>query len=62
MRHIEHAKLRGEIRNDIDTEVGAEWLVRVVGSLATESRHSLDVEDFDALSSFVRTFVIDGLR
>jgi hypothetical protein len=59
---VERAKVRGEIRSDLDTQIAAEWLVRVVGALATEGRHSLDVDDFETLHSFVRTFVINGLR
>lgn len=59
---VERAKVRGEIRSDLDTLIAAEWLVRVVGALATEGRHSLDVDDFETLRSFVRTFVINGLR
>jgi hypothetical protein len=60
--YVERAKLGGEIRTDIDTQLAAEWLVRVVGSLATEGRQSVDVDDFDTLGSFVRTYVINGLR
>ena len=60
--YVERAKVRAEIRTDLDTCLAAEWLVRVVGSLATEGRHSLDVDDFDTLRSFVGAFVINGLR
>jgi AcrR family transcriptional regulator len=60
--YVERAEVRGEVRSDLDIPLAAEWLVRVVGSLATEGRHSLDVDDFETLRSFVHTFVINGLR
>lgn len=61
-RYLVAARDRGEIRQDIDTAEASEWVARVVLSLATVPGDTLDPSDADAVGTYVRRYVMPGMR
>ncbi len=55
------AERRGEIRSGIDHRRASEWIVRIMLSFAVMPSVTFDMDDFDAVRSFVRDHLIDGL-
>jgi AcrR family transcriptional regulator len=58
--HVEAAKIHGELREDLDPDATADWLVRVAQMLLMERVAGIQDETTDRRSVF-RDFVIPGL-
>jgi AcrR family transcriptional regulator len=56
------ARARGEVREDIDVAAAAEWLARMLFSLYTTASPRRDLDDPEAVRSFVGAFAVAGLR
>lgn len=59
---IETARDRGETRADLDIRRAAEWIARIVFSLAATPSLSFDIADPDQTAAFLREFLVPGLR
>lgn len=59
--YLEDARLRGEVRPDLDVVRAGEWVMRIVLSLVTVPGHAVDVDDTAALREFVGEFLVAGL-
>jgi AcrR family transcriptional regulator len=55
------ADRRGEIRTDLDHRVAAEWIVRMLLSLALMPSVVIDLDDPDAVRAFVHDHIVHGL-
>lgn len=51
--YVEAARVRGEIRRDIDSRAAAEWFARIMISLYTTPSRVLDLDDPDVVARFV---------
>ncbi len=60
--YLERARDRGEVRADIDVARAAEWVLRMVLSLVTVPGDVVDIESPDEVRSFLREFLVAGLR
>jgi AcrR family transcriptional regulator len=60
--YVDGAKARGEVRTDLDTTRGAEWVMRVVLSLLTMPGDAVDRDDPASVRRFIGDFLINGLR
>jgi AcrR family transcriptional regulator len=60
--YLEIAKVRGEVRADLDVRDSAEWLARVLFSLYTTPSPALDLDDPEVTREFVRAFAVAGLQ
>ena len=58
---IFEARERGEVRADLDVERAAEWITRMVFSLAATPSVTFDIEDPEQNAEFIREFLITGL-
>ncbi len=54
------AERRGEIRTDIDHRQAAEWIVRIMLSLAVMPSASVDLDNPAAVRAFVTEFIVRG--
>lgn len=61
-RYLIAARERDEIRRDVDIAEASEWVARVLLSLSTVPGTTLDPNDADAVTQFVRRYVMPGLR
>ena len=61
-RYLVSARDAGEIHPDVDIAEAAEWVARVLISLATVPGQQLDPNDHRALLTHVRRYVMPGLR
>ncbi|HZN80585.1 MAG TPA: TetR/AcrR family transcriptional regulator [Mycobacterium sp.] len=61
-RYLIAARDRGEIHPATDIAEASEWVARVVLSLATVPGDTLEPRDADAVATYVRRYVIPGLR
>lgn len=61
-RYLVAARDRGEIHHDTDIAEASEWVARVLLSLATVPGNTLDPSDTDAVATYVRRYVMPGLR
>jgi AcrR family transcriptional regulator len=61
-RYLIAARDRGEIHPDTDITEAPEWVARVVLSLATVPGNTLEPRDADAVATYVRRYVMPGLR
>jgi len=59
---IETARDHGETRADLDIRRAAEWIARVVFSLAATPSLSFDISDPEQTAAFLREFLMPGLR
>lgn len=60
--YLDGAMQRGEIHPDSDLDETAEWVARVIISLATVPGDTLNPDDADAVQRHLRRFVMPGLR
>lgn len=60
--YLKAARDRGEIHADIDLDEAAEWVARVLISLATVPGETLNPDDPDAVQRYLRRYVLPGLR
>jgi AcrR family transcriptional regulator len=58
---LEEAERRGEIRTGLDHRRASEWIVRIMLSFAVMPSVSFDIDDPDAVRSFVHDHLIVGL-
>lgn len=61
-RYLVAARDRGEIHADTDIEEASEWVARALLSLATVPGDTLDPSDTDTVATYVRRYVMPGLR
>ena len=59
--YLADAERRGEIRAGIDYGRAAEWIVRIMLSLVVMPSTAVDLDDPDAVRSYVQEFVVRGL-
>ena len=60
--YLEASRDRGEIHADTDIAQAAEWVARVLISLATVPGDTLDPDDRDQVRAHVRRYVMPGLK
>jgi len=58
---LAEATLRGEIRRDLDQREAAEWIVRIMLSLAVMPSAVVDLDDVRAVRGFVGRYIVQGL-
>jgi AcrR family transcriptional regulator len=58
--YLAAAKLTGEVRRSLDVHAAAEWFARMLFSLFLTPSDSLNLDDADAVSDFVRQHVVCG--
>jgi AcrR family transcriptional regulator len=61
-RYLVAAQESGDIHADIDIAEASEWVARVLLSLATVPGETFDVSSQDAVLTYVRRYVMPGLR
>ena len=61
-RYLVAARDNGEIHPDTDIDDAAEWIARVILSLATMPGQRLDANNADELLAHVRRYVMPGLK
>ena len=61
-RYLVAARDNGEIHPDTDIDDAAEWVARVILSLATMPGQRLDANNADELLAHVRRYVMPGLK
>ena len=61
-RYLVAARDRGEIHADTDIAEASEWIARVLLSLITVPGDTLDPTDADAVSAYMRRYVMPGLQ
>jgi AcrR family transcriptional regulator len=60
--YLEIARVRGEVRSDLDVTGAAEWLARVLFSLYTTPSPHRDLDDPEVVRLFVRDFAVAGVQ
>jgi AcrR family transcriptional regulator len=55
------ATARGEVRRDLDHREAAEWIVRIMLSVAVMPSAVIDLDDPRALRAFVSRYIVQGL-
>lgn len=58
---LAEAAARGEIRADLDRREAAEWIVRIMLSVAVMPSAVIDLDDARALRAFVGRYIVQGL-
>jgi AcrR family transcriptional regulator len=58
---IADARTRGEIRDDLDPQIAAEWIVRMLFTFALLPSPTIDLDDDDELRRFVTAHLVRGL-
>jgi AcrR family transcriptional regulator len=58
---LAEATARGEIRPDLDRREAAEWIVRIMLSLAVMPSAVIDLDDVRAVRGFVGRYIVQGL-
>ncbi|MUL66960.1 TetR family transcriptional regulator [Mycobacterium sp. CBMA 234] len=61
-RYLVTARDNGEIHGDTDIDDAAEWIARVILSLATMPGQRLDANSADDLRTHIRRYVMPGLK
>lgn len=59
--YVESARDRGEVRADLDVARAAEWIFRMVLSVATIPGESFDADEPEEISSFFAAHLVRGL-
>lgn len=60
--YVREAQAQREVRRDLEPAEAAEWIARVLFSIAELPSVTFDVDDAKALRRFVRRFLVPGLR
>jgi AcrR family transcriptional regulator len=60
--YVEIARVRGEIRSDVDCDAAAEWLARLLFSLYSTPSPTRDLDDPEVTRKFVADFALPGLQ
>jgi AcrR family transcriptional regulator len=58
--YIAAAKLTGEVRKDLDVAAAGEWFARMLFSLFSTPSLTLDMDDAEVVSEFVRAHLVRG--
>jgi AcrR family transcriptional regulator len=58
---LAEAAARGEVRRDLDHREAAEWIVRIMLSVAVMPSAVIDLDDSRALRAFVSRYIVQGL-
>jgi hypothetical protein len=58
---LDDAERRGEVRSGLDHRRASEWIVRIMLSFAVMPSVTFDIDDPDAVRSFVHDHLIVGL-
>lgn len=58
--YLSAARLKGEVRKDLDVEAAAEWFARILFSLFSTPSPIRDMDDADVAAEFVRAHVVRG--
>jgi AcrR family transcriptional regulator len=58
--HLAAAKLTGEVRKDLDIQASGEWFARILFSLFSTPSSTLNMDDPDVVTDFVRAHVVQG--
>lgn len=58
--YLSAARLTGEVRKDLDVEAAGEWFARILFSLFSTPSSTLDMDDPDVATEFVRAHVVRG--
>lgn len=58
---IEEARSTGEVRSDLNVRRAAEWIARMVFSLAATPSVTFDRDNPDETTAFIREFLVPGL-
>jgi AcrR family transcriptional regulator len=59
--YLEQARVRGEVRPDLDIARAAEWVLRMVISLVTTPGDAVDTDDPAEIRAFLTEFLVAGL-
>ena len=62
MPYVQLAVDRGEIHRDTDIAEAAEWIARIMMSLATVPGEQCDVDDHDSVLRHARRYIVAALR
>lgn len=60
--YVQAAVDRGEIHQDTDRAEAAEWIARIMMSLATVPGEQCDVDDHDSVLRHARRYIVAALR
>lgn len=60
--YVRAAQARREVRADLDAAQAAEWIARMLYSIAELPSVTFDADDVTAVRGFVRRFLVPGLR
>lgn len=60
--YVRAAQARREVRADVDADQAAEWIARMLYSIAELPSVTFDADDLAAVRAFVRRFLVPGLR
>jgi len=60
--YVEQAQAAGEVRATLDPRRTAEWLLRILVSIVTTPAVTVDLDDPEDLSAFLRDHLVAGLR
>jgi AcrR family transcriptional regulator len=58
--YLSAARLTGEVRKDLDVEAAGEWFARILFSLFSTPSSTLDMDNPEVVSEFVRAHVVRG--
>jgi len=58
--HLAAARLTGEVRKDLDIQSAGEWFARILFSLFSTPSSTLDMDNPEVASEFVRAHVVRG--
>ena len=58
--YLSAARLTGEVRKDLDVEAAGEWFARILFSLFSTPSSTLDMDNPEVASEFVRAHVVRG--
>ena len=61
MPALSDAKFHGLVRSDVNLKQAAEWLARVVHSMAVNPGITFNEKELSSLASFLKSFAISGL-
>lgn len=59
--YLDAAQARGELRPELDTDLAAEWVARILHSLSVNPAVHFDADDPDQLEGFLRAHLLYGL-
>jgi AcrR family transcriptional regulator len=58
---LEAGVATGELRQDLDVDAGAEWVMRIVVSLVSVPGEAVDIDDAGSITSYLTTYLMPAL-